>query len=202
MSRHAPTVHFTSDLHIGHEKVAGIRGFASTEDHDAAIYARWGGVVADEDKVFVLGDLTGDSRGLDRALDLLAALPGEKHLIAGNHDSCHPMKRSAYKALPQYLRAFESVASAATFKGYGIDVLLSHFPYTADRDGVTRYPQWRLPNLGQWLLHGHTHGTEVVSHYRHPWAAVREIHVGLDAHNLTPVSVSTIADLIATEMSA
>lgn len=192
----APTVHFTSDLHLGHEKVAGYRGFPSARAHDLALVDRWDSVVADTDKVYVLGDVTGSSRELEHALDVLHALPGEKHLIAGNHDSCHPLNRNAAKALPKYLEAFASVQSAARFKGFGIDVLLSHFPYTRDRGDETRYPQWRLPNLGEWLLHGHTHGTEKVSRYRHPWAGVREIHVGLDAWELTPVPVATIAALI------
>lgn len=191
-----PTVHFTSDLHLGHEKVAGYRGFRSSWHHDGTLINRWMDRVHKDDTVYVLGDLTGSSRELDYALDIVRRLPGTVHLIAGNHDACHPLNRNAAKALPEYLEAFASVQSAARFKGYGVDVLLSHFPYTRDRGEETRYPQWRLPNLGEWLLHGHTHGTEKVSRYRHPWAGVREIHVGLDAWDLAPVPVATIAALI------
>lgn len=141
------TLHFTSDLHFGHEKVAALRGFASAAEHDAAVMEIWASVVTSRDKVYVLGDFTGDSRALVDAIDRLAHLPGEKHLISGNHDACHPRNRRAHIALPKYLGAFASVASAGVVKIAGEDVLMSHFPYTRDRD-VTRYPQWRLPDLG------------------------------------------------------
>lgn len=197
MKRHAPTVWFTSDLHLGHAKVAGFRGFETAEAHDAEIARRWRDLVHPDDRVFVLGDVTGSASRtrLLPALTLLADLPGEKHLIAGNHDGVHPMARPKPAAFVDYALAFATVQSAGRFKGFGIDVLLSHFPYVRDRD-ETRYPQWRLPNLGGWLLHGHTHGMERATVYRHPWAPSREIHVGVDAWDLDLVHVGTIADLI------
>lgn len=210
------TIHFTSDLHLGHPKVADLRGFSSTYDHALGIALRWLDTVGPRDRVYVLGDVTGDSRALDATLALLRALPGEKHLIAGNHDSCHPMNPRAHKALPKYLTAFASVSTAASVKVNGETVLLSHFPYTRDR-AETRYPQWRLPHLGKWLLHGHTHGEEKVTitpgeitseiSAVDPWTysvarrylvapPTREIHVGLDAWDLTPVPLDTIATLM------
>lgn len=210
------TIHFTSDLHLGHEKVAALRGFSSTSDHDTGIALRWLDTVGPRDKVYVLGDVTGDSRALDATLALLRALPGEKHLIAGNHDSCHPMNPKHGRRILDYLRVFASVAPFGTVKVNGETALLSHFPYTRDR-AETRYPQWRLPNLGKWLLHGHTHGTEKVTitpgeitseiSAVDPWTysvarrylvapPTREIHVGLDAWDLSPVPIDTIATLM------
>lgn len=191
-----PSVFFTSDLHLGHPRVAQLRGFDSVEEHDAAVAERWCSVVRPNDTVFVLGDVTGGS-GRGRLIDALFALgafPGTKHLVAGNHDAVHPMHRDAHKAAPDYALAFASVASAARRRIGGQEVLLSHFPYTRDR-GETRYPQWRLPNLGAWLLHGHTHGPERVS-LGHTHGIEREVHVGLDAWDLTPVHLDTLADLI------
>ncbi len=83
----------------------------------------------------------------------------------------------------------------------GTEVLLSHFPYHRDR-GEARHTQWRLPNEGRWLLHGHTHGTERVTYSVARLGesihkkTVREIHVGVDAWDLTPVPLTTIASLI------
>ena len=74
---------FTSDLHFGHEKVAGYRGFGSAEEHDDAIAERWRETVSPRDTVWILGDLAMSSPRA--ALELLAELPGQKHLIAGNH---------------------------------------------------------------------------------------------------------------------
>jgi calcineurin-like phosphoesterase family protein len=85
------TVWFTSDLHIGHRLVAGLRGFESTDDHDEAIFDRWDERVRKEDQVWVLGDLAVSKP--DNALLELRGLPGVKHLVAGNHDPVHSMHR-------------------------------------------------------------------------------------------------------------
>jgi len=180
-------VWFTSDLHFGHRLVARHRGFGDdTMAHDTAIYDNWTKVVAKDDVVWVLGDLALNSVG--RALEVIGSLPGRKHLIAGNHDPCHPMHRAAHKWQRRYLEAFVSVQPFARQKIDGQEVLLSHFPYDKDRHEV-RYTQYRLPNEGKWLLHGHTHDA-------YQKREGKEIHVGVDAWELSPVSINTIVDLM------
>ncbi|MDT8915809.1 metallophosphoesterase family protein [Amycolatopsis sp. PS_44_ISF1] len=181
------TVHFTSDLHIGHRRVAEIRGFSSAHEHDEHLAASWRAVVKPADQVWVLGDIAASSP--TRALEVLADLPGEKHLIFGNHDTAHPMNRDAHRHLRTYLEVFASAASAARRRINGREVVLSHFPYRRDR-GPARHQQWRLRDEGLWLLHGHTHGPETLTY------GEREIHVGLDAWALKPVALETIADLL------
>jgi calcineurin-like phosphoesterase family protein len=181
---------FTSDLHIGHAKVAGIRLFDSVEEHDAAIAERWREVVRKDDTVWVLGDIAMSSPA--KALALLATLPGRKHLVWGNHDQGHPMNRSAPNAQRRYLDVFASVQMAARVKVHGIPVLLSHFPYVGEGDDHTdtpRHTQWRLPDEGQILLHGHTH---MVDQRRHG----KQLHVGLDAWGLAPVDDATVFEWI------
>jgi calcineurin-like phosphoesterase family protein len=184
------TVYLTSDLHLGHARAAGHRGFADVESHDQAIVDNWNTVVAADDVVWVLGDLAASSPTY--ALELLGTLPGRKHLILGNHEPAHPMHRDAHKHLRKYLNVFESVASAARRRIGGREVLLSHFPYRRDR-GPARHLQWRLRDEGLWLLHGHTHGAERVT------ASEREVHVGVDAWDLAPVSVEIVGALIEAE---
>lgn len=180
------SVWFTSDPHFGHRLVADLRGFGEdAEEHDLTLMENWRKVVGSNDQVWVLGDLC--MAHPEDALDIIEALPGTKHLIAGNHDGCHPMHRSAHRRVGAYLRAFASVQMAARRRISGEEVLLSHFPYSKDRHEV-RYTQWRLRDEGAWLLHGHTHGTER--------REGREIHVGLDAWDLTPVHISTIEKLM------
>lgn len=190
------TVWFTSDLHLGHRKVAELRGFDSVISHDLAIAEAWMAVVQPDDQVWVLGDLTSGSNGqLAPALTLLDALPGEKHLIAGNHDQVHPMNRDSHKWQRRFLGTFDSVQPFARRKVAGRSVLLSHFPYERDRD-EPRYTQYRLRNEGLWLLHGHTHGTEQLTTgfthkvtgvdldayaFQHTYMPTREVHVGWDA---------------------
>ncbi len=185
---------FTSDLHLGHRKVAEIRGFNNTMDHDLAVVARWNDNVRPDDTVWVLGDIAVSSPRY--ALDVIHSLHGQKHLIWGNHDAGHPMHRDAHKNAAAYFEVFASVASSARRRIDGTEVLLSHFPYTRDRD-ETRHAQWRLPDLGAWLIHGHTHGPERLTITEHADLTVtREIHVGLDAWGLEPVPLSTIALLM------
>lgn len=177
---------FTSDLHFGHRLVAGHRGFTDTTDHDDAICIEWCKRVTTSDQVWVLGDLTLSNP--TKALGIIAELPGTKHFISGNHDPCHPMHRDSHKWQRRYLAAFESVQPFARRKIAGHYVLLSHFPYTADR-GEVRYSQYRLADEGMWLLHGHLHSTEQRT-------SAREIHVGVDAWGLAPVNLDTIAEML------
>lgn len=177
---------FTSDLHLGHRFVADLRGFTDPAEHDAAIIDHWQRTVHKDDHVWVLGDVAVSSP--NAALTVLAELPGTKHLVAGNHDACHPMHREAHKWQPRYLQAFASVQAFARRRIAGQEVLLSHFPYSVDRTAEARYPQYRLPDRGRWLLHGHTHGTERLHG--------REIHIGLDAWDMQLVRLDAIETLI------
>jgi calcineurin-like phosphoesterase family protein len=181
------TVWYTADLHFGHAKVAQLREFADVDVHDNLIACNWGAKVRTNDIVYVLGDIAVSNP--TRALEILHNLPGRKHLIVGNHDACHPMHREAHKWQAKYFTAFESVQPYARRRIGGMNVLMSHFPYAADR-GETRYPQYRLPDLGEFLLHGHTHSDRVRT-------SDHEIHVGLDTWGLEPVREDVIADLIA-----
>lgn len=179
------SVLFTADPHFFHRLVAEHRGFDTTEDMNDALVENWRRVVRPDDDVWVLGDLT--LSNITGSLAIIESLPGRKHLIAGNHDACHPMHRSAHKWQSTYLRVFASVQPFARRKIAGQFVLLSHFPYHRDRHEV-RYTQWRLRDEGGWLLHGHTHGKEQ--------REGREIHVGVDAWDLTPVNLDQIAQLM------
>lgn len=69
-------------------------------------------------------------------------------------------------------------------------VMLSYFPYATDHTTSARYLQFRLRDEGNWLLHGHTHAKEKIT-------SRREIHVGLDAWNLRPVSLTDIVRIVA-----
>ena len=155
--------YFVADLHFGHSKVAKIRGFETPEKHDYEVCRGWDRTVRAQDRVFVLGDISGGSSWAEEyALDLLGALPGEKHLIAGNHDSVASIHRNGYKRLPRFLEAFASVRDFARIRVQHTDILMSHYPYAYEGDGKnreakTRYEQFRLPFLGAPLVHGHTH---------------------------------------------
>jgi calcineurin-like phosphoesterase family protein len=180
---------YTSDPHIHHKLVAGIRGFASVDAHDSEIIRRWNKVVRPEDTVWVLGDIGMGNE--DAYLGLASCLNGTKHLISGNHDPVWPGHRDAHKKMDLWLAVFATIQPFGRRRINGHEVLLSHFPYqgSGDHTADERYTQYRLPDGGLWLLHGHTHQPERIRG--------REIHVGLDAWDLAPVNEGAIGKMIA-----
>lgn len=185
-------VWYTSDLHIGHKLVSSHRGFdvpnpefseknpivpmyvTDTDAHDAHIAAEWDRLVGKDDQVFILGDMS--INGSQHMLDWTAARPGRKHLIAGNHDPIHPgIDRRAGRLLPHWLLYFETIQPFGRRKLNGKSFAMSHFPYWPHDRGEPRYQQWRLPNDGLPLLHGHTHSDKV-------FEFENSFHVGWDAH--------------------
>lgn len=180
---------FTSDTHFLHRLVAELRGFATPEEHDEAVIGRWNAVVRPGDLVWHLGDAGLGNEA--RVLALAARLNGVKHLIAGNHDPCWPGHRDSRRHQRRWLGVFESVQAYARIRIEGRPVLLSHLPY-AGGGGHTdeeRYPQFRLPDLGGWLIHGHTHQPDRID-------GRRSLHCGLDAWGLRPAGEGEIAALI------
>jgi len=198
-------VRFTSDPHFGDRRVARHRGFGDdVEAHDATLADNWRRTVHKDDNVWVLGDLALSSPAY--ALEVLADLPGHKHLVWGNHDGGHPMHRTANRHQRRYLEVFESVQQSARRRIEGRQVLLSHFPYEGDHTEEDRHTQWRLRDQGVTVLHGHTHSRERVS-----WAEggrlrvhdghlvpqpTLQIHVGMDAWGLTPAPLHMVAATI------
>lgn len=178
------TVFFTSDHHLGHRFVGELRGFEYVTEHDEMLLERHNSVVGKRDIVWFLGDFT---LGQPRAqTGWMKRANGTKHLIFGNHDRGHPMMKRWHRAYKQYAEiGFHSVAAFSRHNISGEHVLLSHFPYRDDR-GDARYTQFRLPDHGMWLLHGHTHKADQRFHDHH------EIHVGLDAWDFAPVPMETI----------
>ena len=74
-------VWFTSDTHFGHKKefLFEPRGFASSEEHDAAIIEKWNSIVDPCDEVYHLGDIMlGDN---EYGMKCLEQLNGRIHII-------------------------------------------------------------------------------------------------------------------------
>lgn len=201
-------VFVTSDLHFGHRKVSEVRGFESTDDHDRHLIERWQETVPKNATVFVLGDIAGRRDDHKHALNLLAGLNGVKYLISGNHDAAHPVHVEAFDVLPDYQYVFRSVQPFVQVRvnipsGPGVPglrrILMSHFPYAGtggDGEGRTqdRWSQFRLPDMGQTLIHGHTHRADQRGHLSDD--GTPQVHAGLDAWGMAPVSMRAVADLI------
>lgn len=183
---------YVSDLHLLHQNLATLRGYSSIEEHDAIICDNWVKSIREHDTVIHCGDETvgGKQRVLD-ALAMIKKLPGKKIEIPGNHSPVHPMHRDWMKWVQPYNDVFDAMAPFMRRKINGINILHSHFPYCMDHTEVPRYQQYRLPDMGEWLIHGHGH-SEVKK-------VGKQINVCLEAWGHAPVSQEQIVEELMTE---
>lgn len=195
------TLWFTSDSHFMHDFLAmDIRGFSTTQEHDKQLIANYNSKIRPDDTVFTIGDFS--LKKPDVFAPILQRLNGNWHLISGNHDACWPGHSEGYKFQQAYMDAgFKSVQPFGRRKLDGSNVLMSHFPYGGDHTGTDRSTQYRLREEGLVVLHGHTHEDKVVSWYLNGRGAfgkgsTLQVHVGLDAWKLMPVSVDQVIELI------
>ena len=114
------------------------RPFASVREMDEALVARWNAVVGPDDTVWHLGDVALDRR-IGRVADLVAALNGTKHLVAGNNDG------EAVRALPHWA-SVQDYRELTTEEGRLL--VLCHYPLRS----------WNRQGRGAVDLHGHSHG--------------------------------------------
>ena len=190
------TVWFTADPHLYHQKVAEIRGFTTVDEFNAAWMDSCSSL-RKNDQLWILGDLTGGGH-LIEALNLIGRLPGELHLILGNHDGAHPMYRDSHRKMALYYPTFTSVQLHARKSLEGTNVLLSHFPYSGDHSPNDRFREWRLRDYGTPVVHGHTHQESVLTTGLSRWQDMErfpgsnQIHVGWDTWH-EPVADHVVA---------
>jgi calcineurin-like phosphoesterase family protein len=138
-----PSVFLVSDTHFGHmgvckftrnDGVTKLRPYASPEEMDEDMVAKWNAKVKPKDKVYHLGDVVINRR----ALPTLHRLNGDKVLIRGNHDI---FPDDEYRKYFRELRAYHVMNG----------MILSHIPL---------HPE----SLGRFgvNIHGHTHANRVM----------------------------------------
>lgn len=178
-------IFFSSDHHFFHKNIIKYenRPFGSVEEMNRVMIENWNSVVKPEDIVYYLGDFAFCSK--QWIAKLLSQLNGKKILIKGNHDK----GTSWYKE-----NGFESVHDTLEIKIGKHKVLLSHYPYKpseAELKNITydiRYLDRRPINRGQWLIHGHVHGSWKIRG--------NMICVAVENWNYTPVSIEKLQEII------
>lgn len=186
---------FTSDLHLGHVRIIELcnRPFADVREMNRAIIENWNRVVQPLDRVFVLGDVALGK--LNETLPLIKKLNGGKFLVPGNHDRCwsghkkvRPIDIQRYQDVGFVILSNEITLQRSNWK-------LCHFPQTGDSHDTDRYKEHR-PTLetGQWLIHGHVHEKWKVRG--------RQINVGVDVWNFTPVHEETLKNIVVNQRLA
>lgn len=137
------TTFLISDTHFGHEKTCTVftredgspmRPFATVEEMDETMIARWNDRVRPSDKVYHLGDVVINRK----FLHILGRLNGDKVLIRGNHD--------IFK-LEDYTAYFRDI------RGYDVKngMILSHIPI--HEESIGRFGT---------NIHGHLHYKRVM----------------------------------------
>lgn len=167
--------YFTSDQHFGHFNIIRLshRPFASAEEMDAELLARWNAKVKDSDVVYVLGDLFFRAAVVE---PILARLKGRKHLILGNHDGSW-IKRVD---LSRYIE------SVQTLKEVNVDgrlLTLCHYP-------MLSYPEARRG----YMIYGHIHNNVGDDYWPLIQRRPRMLNAGVDVNDFAPV---TFDELVA-----
>ena len=213
---------YTSDLHFNHPFIAGLRGFSpyegqngrvrgNVEEHDAAIIEYFNAGIRSDDITVIAGDVAMNWKG---AAAKVAQLQGIKILVWGNHDVMFGGERDAWKHQQEWLGEgkFHAIMAFMRRRSAGREFLVSHFPYEGDHTEHDRHTQYRLPDEGLWLLHGHTHSKEKQAPLEpqrcffcggdadtcgdHTPRVNRQLHIGVDAWGLRPVYEEQVIDLM------
>lgn len=173
---------FTSDTHFFHTKVIeySYRPFASVEEMNEELIARWNSVVHRDGIVFHLGDFCFGN--LDKWNYLLDRLKGKIFLVLGNHDVRHINE--------DIVSRFECVAIQMRIHVNGQKIYLNHFPFLS----------YSGDNHGTWQLHGHIHtnmqDSNIIDKQRLSMLLPCQYDVGVDNNNFTPVSFRQVEQIM------
>ena len=166
--------YFTSDLHLGHERIIDLvpRPFVNADDMNDQIIDYLAGSIRPGDELWILGDIAMGKPAT--TLPLLEMIPCDLHLILGNHDKGHPLFGSKRRLAPyEALSNVKFIGIEATIKIGGIEVEINHFPYSGDEWERDDHRPYYPNDYGRWLLHGHVHGQWFQNG--------KQINVGVDA---------------------
>jgi len=164
------TIFASSDTHLGHKRIIEIcqRPFASLDEMNATLVAKWNAMVGQEDTVFHLGDFAWNAT----SANFFYQLNGRKHLIVGNHDDKYVL------ALPWLSQQHYGELVLAE-DGVKTHWVMCHYPIES----------WNRQRHGSIHLHGHDHGRT------RPMA--NRVDVGVDCNFFRPISLSEIKAQLA-----
>lgn len=170
-------VWFTSDMHYGHTNIIKYanRPFKHVDEMDQAMEDNWRAVVKPGDTVYVLGDCA-FYKDQSKTIRLFQRLPGQKHLVWGNHDK-HLRKN------PDFVKLFGKVGDLLDIKvpdpdadGGDRRIVLCHYAMRV----------WNKSHFGAYHLYGHSHGSLPDDPHS------LSIDVGVDCWGFTPIKYETV----------
>jgi calcineurin-like phosphoesterase family protein len=158
-------IYIISDLHLGHEKMANLRGFNSSIEHDLYLKNCWNSIVNKGDTTWILGDISMEKKIFYKTL---SELNGIKKVVLGNHDMPKP---SHNLELLKYVNSIGGVVTDRENR-----YIMTHVP--VHESELNRY---RIN------IHGHLH-EDLINDPRY-------VNVSCEQVNYTPVLLNDILDL-------
>lgn len=206
--------HVTSDLHLSHTNIAKYAGrpfdnTSNTYHMDSTLIKNWNTVVGEDDAVLCLGDMAlGD---MSLSIPMYSHMNGLKYLIPGNHDGNSSVMRKRYKKkldkLTEWEKLYDTEFIVLPETGVKLELIVegvsyhgvaSHYPpfndahHGLNNGFVDKFKNLRpvLPKKDEFILHGHTHSHNIIDS-----SGLKNVfHMGVDAHDLRPVSAEKVVD--------
>jgi len=163
------TTFFLSDTHYSHSAIITYcdRGFKDVGEMNEALIRNYQEVVRPGDDVYHLGDFA-----MWDHLNILRRLPGNKHLILGNHDYKHRKKLRDSGLFIWIKDTFQ--LKTPTEENPRQTIWLSHYSHQT----------WPQKGKGAWHLFGHSHGNL-------PGIGM-SFDVGVDCCDYSPISLEQV----------
>ena len=160
---------FTSDHHFGHKNIIEFskRPFASVEEMNEVMIARWNEKIGADDHVYHLGDIA--LMPPNKLRPLLGRLNGKIHLITGNHESSALDCAERFEWIKDYHELTLDDPDAHMGQQF---IVLFHYAMRV----------WNASHYGTWHLYGHSHGDLPDDEKS------RSFDVGVDCHNFYPLT--------------
>lgn len=168
---------FTSDLHLHHNLLSGIRGYGydDSEEMTSVVIDRYNSKISKNDTVYILGDFALVNN--TKLPEVVKKLNGKKHLILGNHDNVNVNHNGGY--------GFESIYQYKEVKIGEHRFILFHYPILS----------WHwIQNPKVFHLFGHVHGNMDES-----LIPYKCMDVGVDTNDLYPYHIDEVISHMETK---
>ena len=176
-------IYFTADMHFDHANIIkhSNRPFASVDEMNENIIARFNSKVGPKDSLYILGDAVWGSGSVSRANEILKRLNGKKFLIRGNHD-----RFLNHQEFDQSI--FEWVKDLDKVVHQGTKFIMCHYLML----------EWEGYYQGSLHCYGHVHDSYFKDEERYHGAAKlatlgpRAFNVGVDVNDFMPISAEDL----------
>lgn len=166
------TVFFTSDNHFSHRNIRKFcpdtRQGVDADEMNRLMIRKWQEQVQQNDTVYMLGDCF--FCNAEKAINIMRQLPGQKHLIFGNHDQVirsNSDLSAQFESTAEWRQIYLPAPGASA--GSAQKVILHHYPCLS----------WKDMQKGSFHLYGHIHSR--FGEIPHPIIGGRAMDVGIDS---------------------